>query len=119
MLMTKHHSSEMLTGWKPKSLGTEANVLPKPLGEVDWMREFGLAIERALARAGMTKQDASFAMGYQDQSSVGKWIGGVERPHFDKLWAIESLRAHIAVEFAKLAGERVKVRTTVEIESAA
>jgi hypothetical protein len=59
----------------------------KPLA--DWRRDIGQIIARALALANLTKQEVSFAMGYADQSALSRWISAVERPHLDKLFAIE------------------------------
>lgn len=89
----------------------------KPLAVVDWKRRMGLAIERALVLANMTKQEASFAMGYPDQSAISRWIAGTEPTQWHKLMAVDSLRPWIPVAIAEQAG--AEVQTTVIVRRTA
>lgn len=82
----------------------------KPLA-VEWKRRMGIAIERALVLANLTKQEASFQMGYPDQSALSRWIAGTEPTQWHKLMAIDALRPWIAVAIAEQSG--VEVQTTV------
>lgn len=104
---------------------------PKPLDSVrpvmakadckalaDWRRVIGERIERALILANLSKQEASFLMGYADQSTLSRWIAGVERAQMDRLFAIPQLRVPLVVAFAELA-EGVQVSTTITIRQVA
>lgn len=75
----------------------------KPLADA-----LGGAIERALMLARITKQDAAFRMGYgTNQAPLSRWIGGTERPQFEKLWSIDELRGPLVTALAELAGHDV------------
>lgn len=78
---------------------------------VDWKRRLGMVIERALVLANLTKQEASFAMGYPDQSAISRWIAGTEPTQWHKLMAIDVLRPWIPVALAEQSG--AEVQTTV------
>lgn len=82
----------------------------KPVA-VEWKRRMGLAIERALVLANLTKQDVSFQMGYPDQSALSRWIAGTEPTQWHKLMAVDQLRPWIPVAIAEQAG--VDVQTIV------
>ena len=89
----------------------------KPL-DGDWRRLVGRAIERALVLANLTKQEASHAMGYADQSKLSRWIAGDDTapPQFHKLLSIESLRPWIPVALAEVcASDECDVETTVRV----
>jgi hypothetical protein len=77
----------------------------------DWKPLIGQAIERALVLANLSKQEASYAMGYSDQSALSRWLAGTERPQLDKLFAIDGLRQWIPVALAEVAG--AEIQTTV------
>lgn len=89
----------------------------KPLAVLDWKRRMGIAIERALVLANMTKQDVSHAMGYPDQSAISRWIAGTEPTQWHKLMAVDSLRPWIPVAIAEQAG--AEVQTTVIVRRSA
>ena len=93
-------------------LRDEANADRKALAE-QCRTLLGRAIERALVLANLTKQDASFRMGYPDQSAISRWIGGVENPQLHKLLAIDELRPWLAVALAEVSGSEVE--TTVRV----
>ena len=84
----------------------------KPLAE-----GIGQAVERAITLARLTKQDVAFRMGYADQSTLARWISGVETPSFARLWMVEDLRAPLAVALAELA--QCEVETVVRIKRTA
>lgn len=63
----------------PQMLKVDSEGLRKKLGE---------RVERALAIAGVTKQEAAFQMGYSDPGVVSRWCSAVERPLLDKLFLI-------------------------------
>ena len=100
--------AEKLESVHPKVLAAQIEADRKPLAE-DWKRLMGQSLERALMLARLTKQDVSYRMGYEDQSALSRWISGVERPQFDKLWAVEELRQPLVQCLAELAGADVQV----------
>lgn len=79
-----------------------SDVHPKPLrvgGERDH-KKLAVAkdVERALEVAGISKQEAAYQLGYADPGVVSRWCSGVERPLFDKLFALDGfLEAFIQV----------------------
>lgn len=88
----------------------------KPLAE-DRKRQIGLAIERALEDADISKQDAAYRLGYgENQSPISRWISGIENPPFAKLWTLGSRFQKALVK--RMAGAvddsgAVEVRTTI------
>ena len=92
---------------------SQAKAVRNPFAEA-----LGAAIERALYLARITKQDASYRMGYgTNQAPLSRWISGTERPQFDKLWGIEGLRGPLVTALAELAG--YDVTTKIEIRRTA
>ena len=73
----------------------------------------GSVIERAIALAGMTKDQAARAMGYESASSVSRWIANEEPVNFSRLWAAPELRSGLVAALAENAGDAVEVQTTV------
>lgn len=55
-----------------------------------WRHRIGKMIVRAIALSGMTAQELSYQMGYQDSSTLSRWVSGKERPCFDKLFAVDA-----------------------------
>lgn len=86
----------------------------KRLAEAEWRTQIGKSIERSLALSGLTKQELSYAMGYQDQSALSRWIAGVERPLFDKLFAVDLFYDAWVIAAAE-GNPRVEVKTVIEI----
>lgn len=85
---------------------------------VEWTKQrIGAVVERALVLANVTKQEASYAMGYPDQSAISRWIAGTEPTQWHKLMAIDLLRPWIPVAFAEQAG--AEVQTTVIVRKSA
>lgn len=67
----------------------------------------GKAIQRAASLAGWTLKELA-AKVERDPSQVSKWIAGIERPHFDALFAVEELRQPLAQALAEMAGCEVE-----------
>lgn len=88
----------------------------KPLA-VEKRRVSGCVVERALLLANMTKQQASYEMGYPDQSAISRWIAETEPTQWHKLMAIDALRPWIPIAWAEQAG--VDVQTTVTVRRGA
>lgn len=87
-----HTLRQRLDDVHPKMLAvraTDGDSDRKRLAEQAWRARIGRTIERAIVLATLTKQELSFEMGYPDQSAVSRWISGVERPQFDKLFAVD------------------------------
>ena len=78
--------SDRLAGVHPKMLAIDGDVDRKKVA--DLRRRIGQLVERALTIAGVTKQEAAFAMGYRDAVAISRWCAGVERPLFDKLFTL-------------------------------
>lgn len=96
-------STDALAGVHPQMLAAQGCTDRTSLG-ADPRRAIGRVIERGLARAGLTKQEVSFRLGYADQSTVGRWVSGMERPHFDRLLALEDLRKPLLIELCRTCG---------------
>lgn len=90
----------------------------KPLAAIDWRRRIGKTIERALTLARLTKQEMSHAMGYRDQSALSRWISSVERPQFDKLFAVDRFYDAWLIACAE-ANPRIEVSTEIKIRRVA
>lgn len=102
------HSTDPLAGVHPPMLRSEHEAGRKRLG-------IGQSVERALAIAGLTKQDAAFQLGYSDQGVMSRWCSGIERPQFDKLFAIDGFEE----AFIKARAEQhpaMTCRTVIEIQ---
>ena len=90
----------------------------KRLAEAEWRRRIGKTIERSLELSGLSKQELSYAMKYQDQSALSRRITGVERPLFDKLFAVDSFYDAWVIATAE-GNPRMEVRTVIEIRRTA
>jgi hypothetical protein len=111
------HNTAQLDGIKRKSIAMTSEALRKPLAD-DLKRAIGQAIERAIVLAGLTKQEVAFAMGYEDQSALSRWISGAETPQFARLFIVVKLRGPLVIALAELSGD-VDVQTTIVIRRTA
>ncbi len=94
-----------------------AKAKVKPV-DIDWKQAIGRAIERAVASAGLTKsEDAGQAD--VDEAEFSRWLTGVRRPQFDRLFAIEALRVHLVVALATLDPDAFAIKTTIEARRSA
>lgn len=78
----------------------------------------GRLVERALEIAGLSKQEAAFAMGYADSGVISRWCSGAERPLFDKLFAIDRFEDAWLVALAER-NPRAQVVTQVLLQRSA
>lgn len=108
---------ERLNSIHPQMLRVEDEGDRKQLAEGRRAR-IARAVERALEIAGVTKQQAAFAMGYTDQGPVSRWCSGVERPLFDKLFGVPGFEDAYLVALAER-NPRVELETTVRIRRTA
>jgi hypothetical protein len=99
-------------------LAITSEAVGKPLAGRDWRRHIGQTIERALELAHLTKQGVSGAMGYQDQGSLSRWISAVERPHFDKLFAVDRFYDAWVIACAE-SNPRLEVDTLIRVRRVA
>lgn len=117
-----HTVAERLVSVHPKSVAAhlhgEANPDRNPLAEQDWRERIGRTIERALLLAELTKQELSYAMGYADQSALSRWIAGVERPLFDKLFAVDRFYDSWVIALAER-NPRLEVVTEIRVRRVA
>lgn len=74
----------------------------------------GPTVARVIALSGMNQQEAAIAMGYADQSVVGKWIAGTEAPNLARMWAVEELRGPLVLALAE-ASHTIEVETTMRL----
>lgn len=77
----------------------------------DLKAAIGAAIQRAVSVVGWSNKEAAAKVG-ADDSQFGKWISGAERPHLDRLFAVEELRWPLIQALAQL-DERAEVVTTI------
>lgn len=91
----------------------------KPLKKIEWREHVGQAIQRALSLAGLTQKEGWVLLGHNDGAQLNRWIAGSERPQFDALFSIESLRQPLVVALAELAGEAVEIQTVLTIRKTA
>jgi hypothetical protein len=79
-------------------------------------RVIGAVIDAALRGAGITKQEASHAMGYgQNQAPISNWISGKENPQLSRLWNIgREFRTHLVMGLAQ-ACEDIEIKTVITV----
>jgi hypothetical protein len=78
------------------------------------LADLGQSVERALELWGKSKQETAYALGYSDPGTVSRWCSGTERPHMEKLLALDGFEeAWIKARAEK--NRRVIVRTVIEI----
>ncbi len=108
-------SASALADVHPQMLRAQSEADPQLLGK----REIGRAIEMALDRTCLTKQEAAYAMGYTDSGVIGRWITGTETPQFAKLWTLGSrFQKELVIALAEaIDASGVVVRTSIEFSS--
>ena len=80
--------------------------------------DLGPVVERVIALSGLNREQLGFALGYQDGSSIARWVKNIEAPQFARLWAVKALRAAIVQALAEHSDEAVEVETTVRVRRA-
>lgn len=97
--------------------------LRKGFADVNWKRELGRLIERAIQLAPpvddepWTRQKVAFALGYEDPSAsaVSRWINGTEVAPLARFLSVPELRRGFLVALAETSGDDVEVRTVVTV----
>lgn len=79
-----------------------------------WKSSVGRAVQRCFALAGVTQKEGA-ALLDRDAAQVQRWIAGSERPQFDAIFAVESLRQPLVVALAELAGDGVEIITEIRV----
>jgi hypothetical protein len=99
----------------PRMLRVSGDPDPQQLGK----QQIGAAIDKALARAGLTNKEAAFTMGYTDSGVIGRWTAGTETPQFAKLWMLgAAFRRELVIALAETE-DGVEIKTVVEIRRTA
>lgn len=84
-----------------------------------WREEVGHAVERMRLLRGWTLKELAGEIGH-DERQVRAWIKGDERPQFDVLFSVASLRQPLVVALAEMAGGAgVEVTTTITVKRTA
>jgi hypothetical protein len=78
-----------------------------------WKVAVGRVIERAKELSGMNLQQFAAAI-HRDERQVARWFTAAERPQFDAIFAVETLRQPLIQALAELAGN-VIVETVVRM----
>ena len=96
---------------KPKMAKANVNAV-----DVDWNQRIGRAIQRAVSIVGLSHKEAAARVGVDD-AEFSRWLSGVRRPQFDKLFAVEELRWPVIQCLAQL-DEHVQVDTLLRRRTA-
>lgn len=104
--------ADRLADMHPQMLRVDPAADRKKLA--DLRAVIGRLVERALELLGVTKQDAAFQMGYKDAGAVSRWCSAVERPLFDKLFALEGFEVAWVLAMAER-NTRIEVATVITI----
>lgn len=97
--------------------GMAKAILRKAEGE-PWKVQIGRAIQRALSLRGWSLKEFAGALD-RDPRQVARWIDGSERPQFDAMFAVETLRQPLVIALAELAGTGVEITTEITIRRVA
>lgn len=109
MAPTLAHRLDPLPRKNPARATLRGEGVRKFLAEV----HLGHVVERAIHLAGLTKDQAARAMGYESASSISRWIANEEPVNFSRLWSADALRSGLIAALAEEAGDAVEVQTTV------
>lgn len=109
--------SDPLDGVHPQmlraSLREEAKADRKKFAE-DLRPVIGQLVARAFQLMGLSKQEAAYAMKYDDPGTVSRWCSGTERPLFDKLFAIEGFEVAYVLAIAER-HQQIEVETVIKV----
>ncbi len=83
-----------------------------------WRERLGSAIQRVMHLRGWSLKEFAAAV-ERDERQCSRWIDGRERPQFDAVFAVESLRQLLIIALAEIAGAGVEMETTVRIRRSA
>ena len=80
----------------------------KKMDATDMREAVGLVIRRCFQLAGLTQKEAAALIG-RDEAQLARWIAATERPHFDAIWGVVSLRKYLVTAFVELIGAAADV----------
>jgi hypothetical protein len=98
----------------PRRVALRREGVRKNVAEPAEGRLVGQVIGRALELAGLSRQEVAFTMGYADESSLCRWIAGVETPQFARLWQVAPLRPALVLAWAEHT-EDIEVTTQISV----
>ncbi len=81
-----------------------------------WREKIGRSVERTRTLAQMTLKEFADAIG-KDERQIARWIEGKDRPQFDAIFSVPTLRSYLVIALAELADD-VVVETTISIRRA-
>lgn len=82
-----------------------------------WRERIGQAVERARLLRGWSLKELADHVG-RDERQIARWIAGTERPQWDALFAVESLRGPFVIALAEVAGD-IEVTTHITLRRTA
>jgi hypothetical protein len=82
-----------------------------------WSTRFvGQLISRALHHANVTPQEASYRMGYADQSKLSRWMSGAEIPHLlGRFLAHADLCRGFLMALAEARGDEITAEVLIHV----
>jgi hypothetical protein len=99
-----------------KSCAEEGESLRKKLAGLPAGPNWGRVLTRAFALAGLAPKDVAFRLGYQDQSSVSRWLNNSESPNLPRLLSLRELRGPMVIALAE-ATDGLSVQTVVTLRA--
>lgn len=84
----------------------------------EWRARLGQSLERARLLRGWSLKELADAVG-RDERQVARWMLGTERPQWDAVFAVESLRGPLVIALAELAGTPIEVTTQITLRRSA
>lgn len=105
----------------------KAGRYPSPVSgdSPEWREKIGKSIERAMMARGWARKEFADKL-RRDESQVGRWFTGVERPQFDAIFGIDDTAAPGAtiqqcqlIELARLASHGVEITTHITVRRSA
>src|SRR5262245_16786912 len=87
----------------------KADLRKPKIDDDEWRARIGKAIDRMRQLRGWTIDELAGAIG-RNESQVRAWISGKERPQFDVLFGVKSLRRPLVQALAEMAaGEELEI----------
>lgn len=80
----------------------------------DFRQRVGAAIERARMLCGWSLKEFAGKVD-RDPRQVARWEDGTERPHFDALFHVESLRQPLVIALAELVEHGIEIDTVIRV----
>jgi len=85
----------------------------KNLEKPDFQAEIGKGVARARLLVGWSKKELAAEV-RKDEAQISRWESGKERPQFDALWSVPSMRGPLVIALAELSGQ-IEVNTVLQI----